>query len=98
MRNSSTQKELLTPRARAKTKRKRPRGFREYLIDCLAKTTIELRTRRRALRPQIADAMSELGAVETELNRRKGGTDYRPQPAKKQATNPDDDLYPVTPP
>jgi hypothetical protein len=74
--------------AKPKRKSKRSRGFREYLNACATKTTSALLTRRQALRPQIADAMSELGAIETELNRRSGGISI----SLPIATNPDDDL------
>jgi hypothetical protein len=56
--------------AKQSRKSKKSRGFREYLNACATKPTSELFKRRRALRPQIADAMSELGAVESELKRR----------------------------
>jgi hypothetical protein len=56
--------------AKPKRKSKRSRGFRAYLNACATKPTSKLLTRRRALRPQIADAMAELAAVESELKRR----------------------------
>jgi hypothetical protein len=47
-------------------------NFASYLAACATKTTRELLKRRRELRPRVADWMSELSAVETELTRRKG--------------------------
>jgi hypothetical protein len=48
-------------------------NFTTHLVACAAKTNPELLKRRRELRLRVADAMSELSAVETELARRKGG-------------------------